>query len=132
MNTYIGPGEYESIHATALGKVMISEYSSEEIYALFDEKEKLPTYTPHTITTVSELIHETEIVRNQGYGVNNEEYWIGMYCLARPIRNYTGQIVAAVSASIPTFRMNDQKRKFVLAELEETALKISKELGYEA
>lgn len=131
MNTYIGPGEYESIHATALGKVMISEYSSEEMYALFDEKEKLPTYTPHTITTVSELIHEIETVRNQGYGVNNEEYWIGMYCLARPIRNYTGQIVAAVSASIPTFRMNDQKKEFVLAELKETALKISKELGYE-
>ena len=47
------------------------------------------------------------------------------------IRNYTGQIVAAVSASIPTFRMNEQKKEFVLKELGQTAEKISRELGYQ-
>ena len=57
MNNSVSPGEYESIHATALGKVMISEMSEEEIYELFEDKEELPAYTPHTILTVSELIH---------------------------------------------------------------------------
>ena len=78
----------------AVGKVMISEMSEEEIYKLFEDKEELPAYTPHTILTVSELIHETEKVKKQGYGVNDEEYWIGMYCMAVPVRNYTGKIVA--------------------------------------
>ena len=82
MNNSVSPGEYESIHATALGKVMISEMSEEEIYKLFEDKEELPAYTPHTILTVSELIHEAEKVKKQGYGVNDEEYWIGMYCMA--------------------------------------------------
>ena len=91
MNNSVSPGEYESIHATALGKVMISEMSEEEIYKLFEDKEELPAYTPHTILTVSELIHEAEKVKKQGYGVNDEEYWIGMYCMAVPVRNYTGR-----------------------------------------
>ena len=130
MNNSVSPGEYESIHATALGKVMISEMSEEEIYKLFEDKEELPAYTPHTILTVSELIHEAEKVKKQGYGVNDEEYWIGMYCMAVPVRNYTGKIVAAVSASIPVFRVDDKKKEFVLDELNRTAGQISKELGY--
>ena len=121
MNNSVSPGEYESIHATALGKVMISEMSEEEIYKLFEDKEELPAYTPHTILTVSELIHEAEKVKKQGYGVNDEEYWIGMYCMAVPVRNYTGKIVAAVSASIPVFRVDDKKKEFVLDELNRTA-----------
>ena len=59
-----------------------------------------------------------------------EEYWIGMYCMAVPVRNYTGKIVAAVSASIPVFRVDDKKKEFVLDELNRTAGQISKELGY--
>ena len=101
MNNSVSPGEYESIHATAL-----------------------------TILTVSELIHEAEKVKKRGYGVNDEEYWIGMYCMAVPVRNYTGKIVAAVSASIPVFRVDDKKKEFVLDELNRTAGQISKELGY--
>ena len=77
-----------------------------------------------------ELIHEAEKVKKQGYGVNDEEYWIGMYCMAVPVRNYTGKIVAAVSASIPVFRVDDKKKEFVLDELNRTAGQISKELGY--
>ena len=37
-----------------------------EIYKLFEDKEELPAYTPHTILTVSELIHEAEKVKKQG------------------------------------------------------------------
>ena len=55
------------------------------------------------------MIHEAEKVKKQGYGVNDEEYWIGMYCMAVPVRNYTGKIVAAVSASIPVFRVDDKE-----------------------
>ncbi len=54
----------------------------------------------------------------------------GMYCMAVPVRNYTGKIVAAVSASIPVFRVDDKKKEFVLDELNRTAGQISKELGY--
>ena len=53
-----------------------------------------------------------------------------MYCMAVPVRNYTGKIVAAVSASIPVFRVDDKKKEFVLDELNRTAGQISKELGY--
>ena len=55
---------------------------------------------------------------------------IGMYCMAVPVRNYTGKIVAAVSASIPVFRVDDKKKEFVLDELNRTVGQISKELGY--
>ena len=71
-----------------------------------------------------------EYLRQQGYAVDAEEYCLGLYCIAMPIRDYTEKIIAAVSVSTPTVRMDEGKKRLVLEALGKCAHDISKALGY--
>ena len=126
----VNPGEYEAIHATALGKMMISEMDADQIQALFNNEDQLPTHTPNTISTVSELLKEVKMTRQRGYAVDAEELCLGLYCMAMPVRDYTGKIVAAISVSSAASRINDETKKLILESLEETTRKVSESLGY--
>lgn len=124
------PDEYEAIHATALGKMMISEMSEEDIRNLLNNEETLTTYTPNTISNVTALIRELGHIRELGYAVDAEEYCLGLYCMAMPIRDFSRKIICAVSVSTPTVRIDDAKKALILEGLKKTTDKISKSLGY--
>ena len=126
----INPGEYESIYATGLGKAMICEMDEAQIRELLNGQEILTKYTENTIASVSELLEEERRIRECGYAVDAEEYCKGLYCIAMPLRDYTGKIIAAVSVSTPTVRMDEEKRKLVLGALRKSADDISRKLGY--
>lgn len=126
----VNPGEYESIHATGLGKMMISEMSDAQIREMLSGKQSLAAYTSHTITDVDALLAEEKTIRQQGFAVDAEEYCIGLYCIAMPIRDYTEKIIAAVSVSTPTVRMNEEKKALILDALGKCSRDISKALGY--
>ena len=123
-------GEYEAVHATGMGKIMISEMSDEEIWELFGGREELTPCTPNTITSVSQLLREEAKVRRDGYAVDAEEYCLGLYCIAMPVRDYTGKIVAAVSVSSPAGRMDEARRRLILEALGQCSRDISRSLGY--
>ena len=86
-------------------------------------------FTKNTITTVDGLLRETARVREQGYAVDDQEYGIGLYCMARPVRDYTRRIIAAVSVSMPYARVTEESRRSVLSALSECCEKISWDLG---
>ena len=132
LHVNVNPGEYESIHATALGKMMISEMDAEQIKELLHHADTLPACTPNTITTVGELLKDVMITRQRGYAIDAEEFCSGLYCIAMPLRDYTGKIVAAVSVSTPVARMDSEKKQLILESLAETTAKISRTLGYRA
>ena len=126
----VNPGEYESIHATGIGKALICEMSEAEVRELLNGREILTVYTAHTIARTEDLLTELRQVRQQGYAVDAEEYCLGLYCIAMPIRDYTEKIIAAVSVSTPTVRMDEGKKRLVLEALGKCAHDISKALGY--
>jgi IclR family transcriptional regulator, KDG regulon repressor len=101
-------GEHEPLHATALGKVLISDLGEDELNKLFAEK-TLGRYTSNTITDLVELKEHLLQVCEQGYAIDNEELSIGLTCIAMPVYNYSNEIIAALSISGPTFRMNFSK-----------------------
>ena len=70
-------------------------------------------------------------LQNSGYAVDAEEYCIGLYCIAMPIRDYTGQIVAAVSVSTPSGLMDEDRKKLILEALSKCSRDISRSLGYQ-
>ena len=114
-----------------LNPVMISEMDEEEIWGLFGGRETLIPYTPNTITSLPQLMREEARVRESGYAVDAEEYCIGLYCIAMPIRDYTGQIVAAVSVSTPSGLMDEDRKKLILEALSKCSRDISRSLGYQ-
>lgn len=122
-------GEKEPIHATGLGKVLFSELKEEEIKQILEDY-KLEKYTENTITTIEDLLKEFKKVKEQGYAMDAEEYSPGLTCIAMPVRDYDGNIVAGVSISGPTFRFTEEKIHAMKDRLEAATKKISKHLGY--
>ncbi|CEP67490.1 Transcription regulator IclR, C-terminal [Moorella glycerini] len=121
-------GECEPLHATALGKILISELDSNQLKSILGEK--LEGFTPHTIRTLDELINELKKVREQGYALDCEEYCYGLTCIAMPVRDFTGEIRAAVSVSGLTSRLNFNRIMEIKNGLEVATRRLSSYLGY--
>lgn len=106
-------------HATGLGKVLLADLSTDELRRRLDSV-ALPAFTANTIVDPDALLAELAEVRHRDYAVDNEEYVIGCRCIAMPIRDASGRVVAAMSVSIPTPRYGPE-----LADRTHRALRVA-------
>ena len=77
------------------------------------------------------LLAELEQVRRQGYALDNEENEIGSRCMACPIRDYSGDIVAGISITGPVTRLTRERMEHYLPILSDTAAQISEAMGWQ-
>lgn len=124
-------GEIEPIYATGLGKILFAELDEDTVREVVKNVE-FKKYTENTITNTEDFLHELRKVKEQGYAIDNEEYFMGLTCLAMPIRGHEGEVVAALSVSGPTFRFGVDKIMTLREELSKEILQISKHLGFES
>lgn len=122
-------GKTAPMHCTGVGKLLLLEYSEDELNRLV-ETQGLPRYTDFTHTTRDALYRELEKVRAAGYAFDNEECEIGVRCLAVPVRDHTGKIVAGLSVSGPAARITDAVVEEKLPSLLDIAGQASRDLGY--
>jgi len=127
MISYVG--KRAPLHCTALGKVLLAYLPAEERKKILEEK-ALPRLTENTITDKRELEKELGKVREQGFALDREENEKDVRCVAAPIRNYQGEVIAALSISSPIFRIDKNAQNNLKEDLVETSKKISKRLGY--
>lgn len=101
------PGNYSPAHCTASGKCLLA-FSRDSYINRYDGCE-LPRRTQYTITNWSQLKLELEKIRKQGYSIDNEEYEIGLVGIATPLFAPNGNIVGALSLTLPLerYRMLD-------------------------
>jgi len=123
-------GSRNPLNCTAVGKVLLAympEMDAEIIIQQIDPDRQ----TNNTITDPSELKKHLNMIREKGYAVDDEENEVGVRCVAAPIRNEIGNVVAAMSVSGPTTRITNEKINDSLKfQVTETAMKISRKLGY--
>ena len=124
-----GVGTQLPPHASSLGKVLLCELPWEEVETLIGEG-GLSVFTHNTITTLDELKSELAITRSRGFGYDIEEAAEELCCVAAPIRNAVGDIVAALSFSVPAYRFHPMKRTLVRC-IVEAAQEVSYRLGYD-
>ncbi|HSB00388.1 MAG TPA: IclR family transcriptional regulator, partial [Anaerolineales bacterium] len=98
-------------HCSALGKVLLAYCSEEEVKRII-RIAGLPGFTPNTITDEEELGQALAKVRKQGYAYDLEEILLDLCCVAAPIYNYTGQVIAAISMSLPAFRFRRSQAEY--------------------
>jgi len=115
-------------HCSALGKVLLA-YSPEEEVKQIIRSAGLPSFTPNTITDEEELAQALAKIRKQGYAYDLEEILPDLCCVGAPIYNYTGQVIAAISMSIPAYRFRRSQAEYRDA-IVRTAKAISSRLGY--
>lgn len=107
VSTGIRTGKRVSLHATAFGKAILSQYPEERVENIL-EKSGLPPKTENTITTREELFVELEKIRNRGYALNREEHLMGLRCVAAPIVG-ENSVIGAVSVGGPKDRMKGER-----------------------
>jgi DNA-binding IclR family transcriptional regulator len=90
----------------------------------------LETYTAHTIVDPSVLKQQLALVRERGYASTIEEHEIGLAAIGAPLRTLDGQVIAAVTASGPTFRINDDTLPELAKHILAAAAEISQRHGY--
>lgn len=118
-------GARAPLHITAVGKIFLAEDSPGKC-AEYARRTGLPRYTDNTLTDADALAKELEKVRRQGYASDNEEAEKGVSCLGAGIHNDEGRLVAGLSVSAPSDRLN----KAWATQVRQTAEKISRAIGH--
>jgi IclR family transcriptional regulator, KDG regulon repressor len=116
---------------SAVGKVMLADLPEAELNNLF-QRHKLVAYTRHTIVTPAQYKVVLAQVRDNGYAVDNEEREEGLRCLAAPIRDHTGQVIAGMSVAGPAFRLSTNQDAIMAKLVMTIAGELSAALGYVA
>ena len=95
-------GMMNPLHCTALGKVLLA-------FGDTPSPLTLESHTPRTITDPQVLQHELELIKQQGYAVDDEEFDTGIRCVAVPALDYRGKLAGALGISGPATRMTRER-----------------------
>jgi DNA-binding IclR family transcriptional regulator len=122
-------GQRGPLHSTALGKVLLA-FQPEVESSRMIKQIKLKPFTANTISSKTKLMDELKKVRRQGYGFDFRESEPDVECIAAPIRNHRGDIVAALSISGPQRKANTPREKEFVGSVVKAAALVSSRLGY--
>lgn len=120
-------GTRAPLHVTAVGKVFLAEDGVDAVSA-YAQRTGLPRSTDHTLIDAAALANELARVRMQGFATDREEAEKGVSCIGAGIRDDEGHLVAGLSVSAPSDRLDPAWS----ARVRETAERISRAMGYTA
>jgi DNA-binding IclR family transcriptional regulator len=121
-------GQRTPLHATSSGKVLLAWADADTLAAVL--KAGLERRTPATITDPAALRAELDRIRERGWACAVEELETGLNTVAAPIRDAGGSVVAALSASGPSYRLGTDSFPEMAKKLQAGAGEISSQLGY--
>jgi DNA-binding IclR family transcriptional regulator len=117
-------------YATGLGKVLLAGLADEELSARL-AGEELRTFTSTTIIDPARLLAVLHEIRERGYGTDHGEFTDGVVCVAVPVRGRHGEVVAAMSVSVPSVRAQANFEPSAAEVLGREAVALSRLLGYQ-
>ncbi|MEJ2715910.1 MAG: IclR family transcriptional regulator [Deltaproteobacteria bacterium] len=127
--TYVGQRLH--LHCSAVGKTLLSGMTEEQVDHIIGDC-GLPRFTETTITDRQTLLSELERIRREGLAHDNAEYEVGLRCVAAPVRDSFGLVVAAISVAWPEQRFSTYELVRFGRCVKETAAQVSARLGYVA
>ncbi|MFI1965202.1 IclR family transcriptional regulator [Streptomyces pathocidini] len=112
-------------HCTSVGKMLLASLPGPVLEERLPDDLPLAAMTGNSITSPSELRRHLAEIRERGIAVEERESNPDVNCVAAPVRDSAGAVVAALSISVPTIRWSEERR----AELEELVVKGASELS---
>jgi len=128
MRAIAGPGGRVPVHCSGVGKAFLAVLPEGEVDSIL-AKRGLGRETAKTRVTIPEFKHELECIRTRGFAVDDEEFAIGMRCVASVIYDEHGNPIAGVSISGPAVRITDDRITELGRRVCERALDITREMG---
>jgi DNA-binding IclR family transcriptional regulator len=116
------------LHAGACPKVLLAFLPQPAQDAVLARG--LPAFTRQTITDPATLRVELADIRQSGYAIADEDLDVGGAAVAAPIRDWSGEVVAAISVAGPIARVRDCLNTVLRVAVVAAAARISNQLGY--
>src|SRR5512143_3713410 len=119
-------------HWTAVGKAQLAFLAPAEVERLYHEP-VLEQRTPRSQKTRDALLADLGATRQRGYAVENEECDADVRSVAAPVRDFSGNVIAAIGIVGPVNRLTDQhlQQGGIIERIQEAALSLSRKLGLE-
>jgi IclR family acetate operon transcriptional repressor len=128
MRAFFRPGRRGPIHASGIGKAILSTWTDNEIATLLAGR-ALTRFTGTTHATLPDLLEDIAKIRKRGWSIDDEEHTLGMRCIAAPVFNEYGEAIAGLSVSGPTVRMPDKVLPVLGATVRDAADRLTKAMG---
>lgn len=129
LRLYSQIGKRIPVYCSGLGKSLLLDTEDAAILALLRDCPMEPL-TEQTLTTPEALLQEIHEGRERGYTLDREEHDTGIRCIAAPICDFRGKIVAAVSAAGPASFFTPEKEEEQSRAVIHAAYEISRRMGY--
>jgi len=120
-------GRIPAPHAQSAGKAILAWLPEDEIRRILPASMK--RYTSNTVTEFPAVIEMLRHVRRNGYAMDLEEFLPGVTCVGSAIRDQTGSVIGAISASMPSMRANEAHISLVRDEVNAATRALSAEFG---
>lgn len=117
-------------HATGLGKALLSGLDAPALAGLYRDYVFEP-FTENTLTSVDAIAAEVAAIRQRGWAEDDGEFILGIRCIAYPVRSRTGDVIAALSVSVPVARFTDDHQAGTHRLLEHAVIELGTRLGGE-
>jgi IclR family transcriptional regulator, KDG regulon repressor len=124
-------GATENFHSSALGKTIMAYLDQQTLHRILEHK-GFKKSTVRTIMSPETLETEFQLIRQRGYAVDREECVEGACCIASGVRDCTGAVIRAISASLEADRFYSSNQASLASQVIAAAAELSLALGYEA
>jgi DNA-binding IclR family transcriptional regulator len=122
-------GRRAPLHCTAVAKVLVAALPEPERHRIAEGID-YPRFTANTVTDAGAFLAELVGVRTRGYAVDDAEHEDFIHCVAAPVRGARGEVLAALSLSVPTVVLDLDGLLELVPALCAAAAKASVECGY--
>ena len=117
-------------HCTAVGKMLLSALTPEALDARYPRESRLAAMTPHSLTSPAKLRTQLTRIRRDGVAYDDCESNDAVHCVAAPVYDRSGAMVAAMSISTPNIRWNEAHRTEWTELVRSGAAALSRRLGH--
>ncbi|MBL1065407.1 IclR family transcriptional regulator [Streptomyces sp. 7-21] len=117
-------------HCTAVGKMLLASLPPEELDARLPEDGKLRAMTPNSFTDTGALRRALTGIRERGVAFEQRESNPDVSCVAAPVQDRSGRVVAALSISVPMIRWSEERQEELAALAVKGARQLSERLGH--
>ena len=130
IRAFFPPGSLSPLHASGIGKALLAFMDQEQCDRLIVSADR-QRFTEHTLCDAEQLKEDLAQARASGYSIDGEEKNLGMRCIAAPVFNHYGEIVAGISVSGPTSRVSVDKISSLATSVMTAAGNLTSALGGE-
>jgi len=118
------------VHSTSIGKVLLANLSHEKLNEVLGLSQ-LIKYTNKTVVDPKLIKKNLKVIREQGYAFDDGETAQDIVCVAAPIKDSSGSVIAAINLTDSITHTSPDRMMEYIPLLKERALFISRQLGYE-